>query len=102
MVRMTPMGVVECLFAIVRSWNDQVKPEYIIHTFKLSVIPSVLSSGKYRFFLTRLSHAYHGLAMILSIIKQEVSKHDRAWVKPSPPMNSAYQRLIVWLTLHLG
>jgi hypothetical protein len=65
-------------------------------------IASPSASGKYRFFLMRLSHAYHGLAMILSIIKQKVSKHDRAWVKPSPPMNSAYQRLIVWLTLHLG
>ena len=60
------------------------------------------SSGKSRFFLTRLSHAYHGLMLLLSTIKYEVSKPDRAWAKPSPPMNLAYWRLIVWLTLDLG
>jgi hypothetical protein len=50
----------------------------------------------------RLSYAYHGLMTILSILKQEVSKPDCAWAKPSPPMNLAYWRLIVWLTLDLG
>jgi len=50
----------------------------------------------------RLSHAYHGLMVILSSIKQEVSKPDHAWAKPTLPMNLAYQRLIVWLTLDLG
>jgi hypothetical protein len=69
--------------------------------YECSGLPYV-TSGKSRFFLMRLSYAYHGLMMILSILKQKVSKLDCASAKPGPPMNLAYQRLIVWLTLDLG
>jgi hypothetical protein len=39
--------------------------------------------------------------MILSTIKQGVSKPGHAWAKPSHPMNLAYWRLIVQLILDL-
>jgi hypothetical protein len=60
------------------------------------------TSGKSRIFLIALKDAYRNLTTVLSNIKSEVAKPDRAWDKSSLPMNLTYSRLTVRLILDLG
>ena len=52
------------------------------------------ASGKSGFYLLTLERAYHNLTTVLSIVKSNVAKPNRAWAKPSLPMNLTYPRLI--------
>ena len=61
-----------------------------------------VTSGKSRIFLIALKDAYRNLTTVLSNIKSEVAKPDRAWDKSSLPMNLTYSRLTVRLILDLG
>ena len=89
------------LGTITGAYKDRVIANAIVKVPKC-VSGHAVTSGKSGFYLLTLERAYHNLTTVLSIVKSNVAKPNRAWTKPSLPMNLTYPRLIVRLILDLG